>query len=485
MALLNRLKRFRKPLGIWLRSNHPQLYHKLIRIPLINKLRLGQIMRLHVDGMFVISDTHVLICGWFRSPMTPVTRIIAIAPDGEHITLTDHCYRYPRTDLARQYGPFRMLNMQDEGFFCLFSSKRPQKTTQPWVMRVQNATLTKTAIALPLSYEPWKTRDAILDALVGEPGTFDTTVFQHHIHPAFEQLQQQMHAGFRIKRVLQYGRPNATPDVSLIIVLDASVDGNAQIDQIQHQSVQFARDPAIQQSDIIYVLNIGQHSEMLAQYSRMFADLYQLPFRVVTLSQPVETSTARMIGIMLARGRLLFWLSAHMLPVTTGWLAAMVAFYDATPTIGVLGAKLLYEDESLHHAGLFFSPLSDTVAIHHWEIKTSFQGLHRNLPRANIARQVPAIGTDCFMVAQKRYQEAGRSKTLYCTDEGDGIDLCLRLQTLGYTHWYYPDVVLYYLNDQIKPIQPNHRTYTEWLLSQTFAHEIATVMHNLEPTSTT
>ena len=33
-------------------------------------------------------------------------------------------------------------------------------------------------------------------------------------------------------------------------------------------------------------------------------------------------------------------------------------FYDATSGIGALGPKLLYEDDSLQHAGIYFSPLA-------------------------------------------------------------------------------------------------------------------------------
>ena len=32
-------------------------------------------------------------------------------------------------------------------------------------------------------------------------------------------------------------------------------------------------------------------------------------------------------------------------------------FYDATPDIGALGPKLLYEDDSIQHAGMYFHQL--------------------------------------------------------------------------------------------------------------------------------
>ena len=33
----------------------------------------------------------------------------------------------------------------------------------------------------------------------------------------------------------------------------------------------------------------------------------------------------------------------------------MISFYDATPGIGALGVKLLHEDDSLEHAGIYFA----------------------------------------------------------------------------------------------------------------------------------
>ena len=33
----------------------------------------------------------------------------------------------------------------------------------------------------------------------------------------------------------------------------------------------------------------------------------------------------------------------------------MISFYDATPGISALGVKLLHEDDSLEHAGIYFA----------------------------------------------------------------------------------------------------------------------------------
>jgi GT2 family glycosyltransferase len=170
-----------------------------------------------------------------------------------------------------------------------------------------------------------------------------------------------------------------------------------------------------------------------------------VPFRVAVLDRNVGFSTANNLGASLARGRLLTLLNSDVLPDRPGWAPALAAFHDATPEIGALGPKLLFEDDSLQHAGLYFRRLAPNAA---WSNEHFFKGLHRALPAANVARPVPAVTGACLMIARDLYQDMGGLRGTYVQGDYEDSDLCLRLIDAGHTNWYCAQIELYHLEAQ-------------------------------------
>jgi GT2 family glycosyltransferase len=158
----------------------------------------------------------------------------------------------------------------------------------------------------------------------------------------------------------------------------------------------------------------------------------------------------------------------------------MREFYDATPNIGALGPKLLYEDDSLQHAGMyFFRPPGSSV----WENMHYYKGLHRRLPAANTARPVPAVTGACLMIARDLYTSVGGLRSLYVQGDYEDSDLCLRLMEAGRETWYLPESELYHLEGQSypAPLRQLTRTYNTRLHSWLWNDRIAAVMARFEP----
>ena len=111
----------------------------------------------------------------------------------------------------------------------------------------------------------------------------------------------------------------------------------------------------------------------------------------------VGFSGANNAGAQIARGRLLLLLNSDVLPDRRGWLSEMVEFIDRSPNIGAVAPKLLFEDDSIQHAGLYFER-PDGEGL--WSNEHYFKGLHRSLPAACTARAVPAVtAADCSPMA--------------------------------------------------------------------------------------
>ena len=136
-------------------------------------------------------------------------------------------------------------------------------------------------------------------------------------------------------------------------------------------------------------------------------------------------------GASVARGRLLLLLNSDVLPAEPGWLGRMQAFHDATPNIGALGPKLLYEDDSLQHAGLYFDRLREGPTAGSWANMHYFKGLHKDLPAANVARPVPAVTAACLMIERDLYEQVEGLPDVYVQGDFEDSELCLRLLAEG------------------------------------------------------
>jgi GT2 family glycosyltransferase len=349
----------------------------------------------------------------------------------------------------------------------------PSYLSNGWTVEMRNAAGTAVEAVVPSVVRgPLAVRDIILADLALEHRTREDLML-HHVFPAVSRLQARHQKTVEIVSVEQYGDPVDAVDISIIIPL------YGRLDFLEQQLAQFVHDPQIRQADLIYVLDSPELSDALRDTAAQLAQLYRVPFRVVTLRRNAGFAGANNMGASVAHGRLLLLLNSDVLPDRAGWLGKMVAFYDSTPRIGALGAKLLYEDDSLQHAGMYFSRLAGTSL---WENRHYFKGLHRSLPAANVARPVPAVTGACTLIQRSLYQEIGGLQGAYVQGDYEDSDLCLRLIEEGYENWYLPEAELYHLEGQSYALgarQLNGR-YNTWLHTHLWGGQIEVVMAKSE-----
>jgi GT2 family glycosyltransferase len=182
--------------------------------------------------------------------------------------------------------------------------------------------------------------------------------------------------------------------------------------------------------------------------------------------------------VSVARGRLLLLLNSDVLPTEPGWLGRMQAFHDATPDIGALGGKLLYEDDSLQHAGLYFDMTQEGPTAGSWANMHYFKGMHKELPAANIARPVPAVTAACLLIAKDLYERVGGMPDVYVQGDYEDSELCLKLLEAGRDNWYLPAVELYHLEGSSYSSAERGITgsYNRWLQTRRYGPAIADVM---------
>jgi GT2 family glycosyltransferase len=426
----------------------------------------------HPDALIAVDDSAFYLIGWLRDAEAPVARFTAVSPEGERVELLERLFRYPRPELEQVYadGPYADL-AQAEGFLTYFETARPSYLCQEWIFEMENEAGTAIEMrALPVQ-NPATAQDVLLRSV---PGSLlpDDELMAKHTAPALSRLQERARGVVRAKGVIDYGSPPVSPAVSIIVPL------YRRLDLLEYQLSQFVHHPEISSAELIYVLDSPElDKDLAAQASQLFR-LYEVPFRVVTMERHAGFGPANNTAAALARGRLLLLLNSDVLPDAQGWLGAMQTFYDSVEGIGALGPKLLFEDDSLQHAGMYFDVWHEGRSAGQWTTFHYFKGLNRDLPVANVSRPVPAVTGACLMIEKELFLDVGGLPEIYILGDYEDADLCIRLIEAGRENWYLPDVELYHLEGQSYDESDRSLTNTtnRWLLNQRWGKRIEAIM---------
>ena len=125
--------------------------------------------------------------------------------------------------------------------------------------------------------------------------------------------------------------------------------------------------------------------------------------------------------------------------INPDWLGEMVS-QALQPRVGAVGARLLYPDDRIQHAGVILG--GGGVAAH------AHKGLPRNnhgyFSRAILAQELSAVTAACMLVRRSAYLEAGGFDETHLKIGFNDVDFCLRLRQHGYRIVYTPYAELYH-----------------------------------------
>jgi GT2 family glycosyltransferase len=124
--------------------------------------------------------------------------------------------------------------------------------------------------------------------------------------------------------------------------------------------------------------------------------------------------------------------------ITPDWLTAMLE-YAQLDRVGAVGAKLLYPDGTIQHAGIVLTP--GGIGLH------AFRNTAKDVPGvprlADLPRSCTAVTGACMMVPRRVFEELGGFDEQLRVVLND-VDLCLRLREKQYQVVYTPHAQLYH-----------------------------------------
>jgi GT2 family glycosyltransferase len=431
---------------------------------------------LAVESIMAVDDRSFYMEGWVRDEEAEVVRLTAVSPEGDRVELAEKLHRFPRPDVTNFFsgGVISRQNSRERaGFISFVEIDSPSFLNTGWVLEMENAERAELEVGCPpVQRDPAATRSRIL-ADAARERVVDDDLMEHHVMPALSRIQQHVEASIEVESLTDFGEPPEQAAVSVVIPLYKRVD------LIEQQLAEFVLDPELSEAELIYVLDSPeQKDELLFLATRLFP-VYRVPMRIAVLQRNVGFANANNAGASVARGRILLLMNSDVLPDKPGWLGEMTRFYDATPNIGALAPKLLYEDGSIQNAGMYFhrQPGMDLWTDAHY-----FRGLHRDFPPANVPRRVPLLSGACLMISRALYQELGGLQGLYVQGDYEDSDLCMRLMEMGLENWYFPQAEVFHLEalSYAPSVRMPANRYNAWLHTHLWKDQIERLANEAE-----
>ena len=388
--------------------------------------------------------------GWLRDPMQMVSGAELRTPAGTAPVGMNLLHRFRRPDVASHYAKAAFpVPEQLTGFVAHVADPAAGTCPQPTLaLRLRSGNMVE--VTAPLrQMPPAAARDAVLSCVPPDavtPGMLDAC-----LAPAAAALHRQAMAVRGAVDAVQIGAKLRQPTVSILVPLYRNLDF------LRFQVAALAADADCRRAELIYVLDSPEQRAELEFLLRGLHSLHALSFTMAVMPGNRGFAAASNAAAALARAPLLLLLNSDVVPARPGWLAAMRAAV-AVSGIGAAGPKLLFDDGSIQHAGLFFERDADGM----WYNAHYHKGMPRHWPAAQRRRRVPGVTGAALLVRRPLFEAAGGLSEDYIIGDFEDSDLCLRLQAAGAGIAYVPEAELYHF--ERRSIQL-HKGYSETLAS--------------------
>jgi len=140
-------------------------------------------------------------------------------------------------------------------------------------------------------------------------------------------------------------------------------------------------------------------------------------------------------GAAASRGELLVFLNNDTEP-RPGWVEALRRYADEHPAAAAVGAKLIYPNGTVQHAGVVIGQEGYPHNL--------YAGLPADHPAVNRSRPLQAVTGACLLVRRAAFEQLGGFDTGFVNSLED-VDLCLRLGEAGAEIHYCHEAVVVHL----------------------------------------
>ncbi len=187
--------------------------------------------------------------------------------------------------------------------------------------------------------------------------------------------------------------------------------------------------------EVIVVDNGSDDRATLALYARLKRERDN--FTLLSRPAPFNFSAQVNLGVALARGEAILLLNNDVEVISKDWISEMVgclAFRD----VGIVGARLLYPNRRLQHAGVV---LGLNGGACHWFLRrpADYPG---PMGRLAVRSTMTAVTGACMLISRACWQATGPFDEEGFAVAFNDVDFCLRARAAGFRAVYTPFATL-------------------------------------------
>jgi GT2 family glycosyltransferase len=166
--------------------------------------------------------------------------------------------------------------------------------------------------------------------------------------------------------------------------------------------------------------------------------------------EPFNYSAINNAAVSLVDTAYIVLLNDDITVIAPDWIESMLE-HAQRPEVGVVGARLLYPDRSIQHAGVIMGPNQNCGH--------SFRHFCENDPGyfsfARITRNCSAVTFACAMMRRSVFDEVGGLDAQNLAVAYNDVDMCLRIRERGYRVVYTPYAVLFHHESATRNMHSN------------------------------
>lgn len=202
--------------------------------------------------------------------------------------------------------------------------------------------------------------------------------------------------------------------------------------------------------EVIVVDNGSVEPATLAYFDAVARDTR---VRILRYDAPYNYSAINNFAVAAARGSYLCLLNNDTEILDGNWLTEMMR-QAVRPHVGAVGAKLLYDDGSIQHAGVIVG-LGQAAGHAHRFVRNDRPG-YFNQP--HIQQYVSAVTAACLVVERAKFEAVGGLDANSLAIAFNDVDLCLKLAAAGWRNIYAPQAVLIHHESRSRgrDVSPQH-----------------------------
>lgn len=235
-----------------------------------------------------------------------------------------------------------------------------------------------------------------------------------------------------------YGTLNTQPKGSVIIPL------YRRFDFMRYQISNFSRYKGMNDIEVIYVVDDPSISLSVLKLAVELHKVFNFNFSVVTLENNVGFGRANNMAVEYATSENLILLNSDVLPKDGAWAKQLIDNLTTLPNAGLVGARLLFEDESIQHDGMAPMLLGQYPGLIFND--HPMKGLPVSLSnKEKIPEACVLVTAACVAIKKSLFNSLNGFDPAYVLGDFEDSDLCLRAIDQGKINYICRDITLNHL----------------------------------------